>query len=374
MSAATLPFATRQRLARQLAGDDQPPAEPAALIVPADQIGLIASHWPGISEALWLRAGGSDAAHLTEAMQHAIPRLKLDFTPFRIIEIGAGCGYRSVALAHAFPGATIASVEPFPANARLHALNTLPWRRIIGLRTAITAHPTRFTAIADPATGIPALRPDSEGDIGSMSLSDLHRLLGWDHADLLLIDQRVCPDLDDPDITAGFAGTRLVALRRTGEDTETIIRHDVPSATHGHPRPVFDLGGPPMKMSRHNIAPDAWAFFPIGDTGFRLHPNPHGQQPPRLVLHITLAGERQLETQLRVNHEAANPVRFRITVTCETGIIATGETILPANAQQMVTLDLPPINAPATVEFSTEMAHAQSNGFAWAEVLGSGIR
>lgn len=374
MSTAPLPLSTRQHLARQLAGvatntPDHPAQSPSS-----DRIGLIATHWPGIPHAIWLRAGSADAADLTDAMQHAIPRLDLDFAPRRVIEIGAGCGYRSVALAHAFPHATIASVEPFPVHARLHALNTLPYRRIIGLRSAITPNPTRFTAITDPETGTPILRPDPQGGIASLSLADLHRLLGWDHVDLLLIDQQICLDLDDPTLTASLATTRRVALRRLGEQSEAITRNDRASATQGQPRPVFDLGGPPTPITRHDIAPDPWAYFPIGDTGFRLHPNAPGQPPPRLIVHFTLAGERQFETQLRVDHHAANPVRFRITMTMANTTVATGEAILPANTRQTLTLDLPPIAAPVQIEFTTEMAHAQSNGFAWAEIIGPVVR
>lgn len=372
-------------------------ADPAASVRAAvtGKIGLTSVNWPGIDYPLWVRAGTRDAAQLIEALCETTSRLRLPFAPRRILEIGAGAGYRSVALALAHPDATIVSVEPLPGKKRLHALNTLPWRQIVAVYTVMADTARRYGERANPETGRSVLMTDDSGSIPAIGLDDLYRRVGWDTADVLVIDPIACPDLaTDPGAVLSLA--RLVAIVRHGPDTSV---HETwcarfPEASHAHrtsdgfemffrrevqtpmapPRRLraFDCGGAKVAFESHEIADAAWRFFPIGDAGFRLHPNRPGAPPPRLVLRHFLAGPRRFETGLRLAHVEAHQVRFIVSLMAADGgrLILRADVVLDAGETRAWGFDLPLFFGEAKVQFSTEMADAaDGNGSAWAEFL-----
>ncbi len=387
----------RQALARDLAGDGdagvmkvRARANPADLIEDAcaDRLGLVAVDWPGLARPLWMRAGSGDAAALRDAMTGEMAAADLGFVPRRIVEIGAGAGYLSVALAHAYPGATIASVEPMPALARLHSLNTLPWRQIIGIRGAIAETASVFGIEMSADTGRAVLVPSESGMVGALPLSGLLRQLGWDAVDFVLIDPPSCPDLAVARVMAVLARARALAVRRPGPDLGhyvsdvSHIRRTTPSwdsyiAREARPTPTarrvyaFDVGGDVVAVRRVDIANEVWAYFPIGDTGFRLHPNPAGTPPARLIVQHCLAGPRRFEATLRLNHGGGNPVRFRVIIATldKSRVIVQAEQVLRGREARRWGFEIPPFFGDATIEFMTEMAGGDSNAHAWADIL-----
>lgn len=402
---APIPAATRRHLARLLIGDAADTEgvavahDPAAAARAATEgrIGLVTVAWPGVAHPVWLRAGTGDANDLIAAMRDTAAALQVAFTPRRIVEIGAGAGFRSVALAVAHPGATIASVEPIPARARLHSLNTLPWRQIIGVRAAIAEGTAEFGQSLDGQTGQPRLAPAAGGGIGAISLAALLRHLTWDAVDLLVIDPDACPDLGAASIVPALLLARVVALGGADGAVVDAVRRSLPEATHavrvsgGYTMFIrrddtapaaparrlyaFDCGGGVVACRRHDVGSEPWAFFPIGDTGFRLHPNVAGAPPAQLVTRHGLAGPRRFETILRLNHEDARPVRFRVTITAaETGgMVREDAVVLEAGVVQQWGFDMPLFFGAADVAFSTEMANAEANPWAWAEFLEPGF-
>ena len=95
---------------------------------------------------LWIRAGTGDAAAATASL--ASP-LKIPFQPRRILEIGAGSGYRSVALAQAYPARPKSSPpSPTPPASAPHCSTRCP--------TATSPPPSPSSARIMPATPSPA--------------------------------------------------------------------------------------------------------------------------------------------------------------------------------------------------------------------------
>jgi hypothetical protein len=397
-NAASMAVATRQALARALIGEiastvgaEQVHNDPADLVraACADRVGLVGVTWPGVDRPLWVRAGSRDADDLIAAMAAGLVPVNLGFVPRRIIEIGAGAGYRSVALAVTYPGATIASVEPIPVQARLHSLNTLPWRQIIGIRAAIAETVAVFAVTTSAETGHADLVPSANGVVGALSFGGLMQHLGWDATDLVLIDPAACPDLVDERSLTVLTRARAVAIRRPGPalgtawDEPRYLRHVTPDwdwyvrRDDARPMPparrdyVFDVGGSAVSVTQVDVANETWAYFPIGDTGFRLHPNGAGAAPARLTVQHDLAGPRRFETDVRLNHAGANPVRFRVTISAaDTGrVIQQAEQGLRGGEAARMGVDMPLFIGKASIEFATEMADGGSNGYAWAEFL-----
>ncbi|HEX7389456.1 MAG TPA: hypothetical protein VF286_05050, partial [Acidiphilium sp.] len=245
-----LPAETRRHLARLLAGlpadgpesMENPAREPAMEADPASaldaagagKIGLVSAAWPGLDHPVWLRAGSSDAANCASTLRDFAANLRIPFAPKRIIELGAGAGYRSVALAVAHPDATIASLEAVPALARLHALNTLPWRQIAGARVVVSETGRRYASATHADTGRPALAAVENGPIQAITLAELYQRLGWDGADVLIADPGFCFGLGSAEIASALARIRLVAIARPGPamPLDESLLANLPEATH----------------------------------------------------------------------------------------------------------------------------------------------
>ncbi len=412
---APLPRATRTHLAQILLGPDVdfsllPDAEPAPTPSPApipsptpppdrdDEIGLIAAPNPDPSAdgtPLWLRAGTADSADHAQAMQTLRDDLRLPFAPRRIVDLGARQGFLSTALAAQYPSASLISVEADPALTRLHRLNCTSHPRITLLNAGLAASAgTAAMTGHDAETGQPKLDWHEAGPIPVTNFNALLSLRGWDRVDLLIIDPRLLLSLDPTMLDAATiiaikrdaAGTIPTALRsalpdsshlqRVGAGYAMFLRLNPPPPCPANRTALIDFTGPPTRCERHDCADAPWAFFPIGETGFRLHPNHGGAPPARLRLHHTLTAPKQFTATVRVAHPQTRPVRFRLTITLTnhpTTAVASDIVVDPGQSVPWQ-IDLPLISGPAWVEIATEMADpADGNGHAWAEILDPGF-
>ena len=87
---------------------------------------------------LWLRAGTGDVDRAISMLDPAARGLKCAHEPRRIVEIGAGAGYRAVAMASEYPGAEILATEADPLLQRTGLLNTLSYDNITYLTAAVS--------------------------------------------------------------------------------------------------------------------------------------------------------------------------------------------------------------------------------------------
>jgi hypothetical protein len=221
---APLTAAKRRDIARRLAAGESAPAaagreasppadDPARRVrdAVAGRVGLVSVSLPNLAYPLWVRAGSCDAAAAIAAVREAGGGLDLPFLPHRIMVIGDA--YLAVALAASYPDAGLVSVEPVPDRARLHALNTLPWRRIATIHNPLGVAGTRLAIVTAPETGGERLVPDPNGEIVTLGLGQVLQHFGWSNADLLVIDPAVCPDLANPAIDADLAAFRRIMIR-----------------------------------------------------------------------------------------------------------------------------------------------------------------
>ena len=290
----------------------------------AGRIGLVSVAWPGLAHPLWLRAGGGDAEAAIGTIRDGVAGLDLPFLPHRIMVIGDG--YLAVALAVAFPAATIASIEPVPEHVRLHALNTLPWRRIAAIHNPVGIAGVRLAVMTDPATGSGRLVPDPQGDIVTLGFESVLRHLGWDGADLLIVEPAACPDLANPAIDGALGAFRRVMIRTGNVPVSTdlatrltppvwragtVPRHAVFDHVAAGPRPaprrqpVFDIAGDQLACT-----PPERGWRPVGETGFCLAPD--GEAPVRLALRCFAAGPAAFEAQLRLPPAPGPALRLSI--------------------------------------------------------------
>ena len=418
---APLPRATRDHLAQILLGPDidfsrladpEPKPDPAPIPSPIPSpipnpipnpapppardghIGLIAD-LTAETQPIWLRAGTADQADHAQAMVTLRDDLRLPFAPRRIIDLGARQGYLSTALAAQYPDAALISVEADPALTRLHRLNCAAHPRITRLNAALAVAPgTAAMTGHDPATGEPKLAWHEAGPIPVTGFNALLSLRGWDRVDLLIIDPRLLLTLDPTMLAAAtlIAVRRDAAgaipepiraalpdsshLQRLGTGYATYLRLNPPPPCPPNRISLIDFTGPPTLCERHDCADAPWAFFPIGETGFRLHPNHGGAPAARLRIHHMLAAPKQFTATVRVAHPQTRPVRFRLTITLTNHPTTALTADIVADPGQSVIwqVDLPLISGPAWVELATEMADpADGNGHAWAEILDPGF-
>ncbi len=334
-----LTAAMRRDIARRLAAgegnagaaaaaDRRPVAEDAAGLVGAavaGRIGLVSVALPSLAYPLWIRAGSGDAAAAIAAVREAGGGLDLPFLPHRIMVIGDA--YLAVALAASYPDAGLVSVEPVPDRARLHALNTLPWRRIATVHNPVGVAGTRLSVFTDPATGGELLVADPNGEIATLGLGQVLRHFGWQDADLLVIDPAVCPDLANPAIDGDLSAFRRIMVRvgAAGAEIAQADRLAPPAWRAGRaPRHVtFDraAAGPRASSRRQKVfdlagetiacTMPAQGWRPAGETGFCLAP-PAGGEAVRLALRCFAAGASGFEAGLRLLPAPVAPTRLAI--------------------------------------------------------------
>ena len=281
---------------------------------------------------LWIRAGTADAAAATASLA---PPLKIPFQPRRILEIGAGAGYRSVALAQAYPDAEILTTEPDPACQRVAMLNTLPYRNITATFAVLSTDNARyaFTGRTGEA-GHPTLARDDTGPLTAQSLKIFLHTRGWNVFDTVILTPNAA---SLPLLRAPWpASVRLIAVENGGVPLPSataerfpeakflttfsgnyvlLHRRDTDPTVPPYPIPVFNPEGPPQSLTLANIAAKPPGFFPIGTNGFRLHPNASGAQAARITLSQTCRNFAELHLSLRVALPMSRPVRFIASIT-----------------------------------------------------------
>lgn len=370
-----------------------PPSTSAERIAAATQgkAGLVAVNVAERAYPLWIRAGTGDATIALASLEPSPGGLKIPFQPRHILEIGAGAGYRSVALAQAYPGAEILSTEPDPACQRVALLNTLPHRNIAVNFVALSTDNARyaFTGRAGDA-GHLVLARDDTGTITAQTLKNFLYGRGWTALDTVIIT----PDAaSDHLLRAPWpASVRLIAVENGGQPLHSATADCFPedkflttiegnyvllhrrdadkTAASAQPVPVFNPEGAPQSLTLTHVSASPPGFFPLGAFGFRLHPGPSDAPPARLALSHFCRNFSELHLSLRVALPISKPVRFSVRILTPEGVplLAASET-LNGGETRAVILKLLPYEGPCEVIFSTEMVEFwDSNAGAWAEI------
>jgi hypothetical protein len=366
-------------------------AEDAALIedVVRDRRGLFAVAVPALPYPLWLRGGTADAATCRAVFLAGDADTRIPYQPRRILELGAGAGYRSVALAQRYPDAQILTTEADPAFARLARLNTLPYPNISFSAVAVSKEAGPYAFAGQFMTdGRPGLMPQPGGPIGAIPLHEFLAQHGWDIFDTVVItpDAASMHLLQEgwppfvrmiavrtperflwPGALAAF-DDEIYARRYEGE-CPTLFRRDA-GGNFSRPWPLhlFDPNGLPGGFSRAHV-PDLPAYyFPIHPYGFRLHPKPSNQSPPEISVVRVCSGQ----AQLAVGHPNAAPIRFTISVHAlpDGAELARIESVVAGGEEREAATDLPPYFGPCRITFSTTMAETgASTNYGWADFL-----
>ncbi len=357
----------------------------------AGRVGLVQASLPELPYPLWLRAGTDDvqgALKCLDASPVAIP-----YTPRRILEIGAGAGYRSVALALAWPDAEILTTEPDPSLQRVALLNTLPYGNITATSLALSTDNARYGMTGRQGeAGRLALARDDRGPIVATQLKNLLYSRGWNAVDTVIITPDAASDhlLRVP----WPASVRLLAVETGGaplhEATQPryppegflteivgdyVLQHrrmpDI-SAPPVRPVPVFDTQGPAQGMRLEHIAVDPPGFFALGANGFRLHPNEPGAPLASVTLTQFCRRFTELHLTLRVVLPTARPVRLRVALNSlpEHETLAGTVEALNGGESRAIAIKLPIYEGACELVFTAEMAKFEySNAGAWAEIV-----
>jgi hypothetical protein len=355
--------------------------------------GLVAVAVPELPYPLWLRAGTADAASCIAALSPDTGGGRIPYHARRILELGAGAGYRTVALARSFPDAEIIAAEPDPAFEKLARLNTLPYRNVTLLTTAVSQHPGRFDFSGRvPKIGALTLAARPGGEIVAHTLKEVLAGPGWDRLDTVI----VTPDAASAGLLRANewpVSVRMIVIDTGGgplpgpiaaayPETEylirpegayvTIYRRTVEAASPPPVAvPVFDPTGPLVDCRLTDVPNLPWSFFVVHPRGFRLHPRPPDQPAPKLTVAAHSNGYNRFTVRLRVGHKDGRPVRFSVKILDEPAgaEIFHAEQVVPGGATETLTADIPVFFGPCRVVFSTEMAEKFPPAQAWAEFL-----
>jgi len=109
----------------------------------------------------------------------------------RIIDLGANCGFASAYFSTAYPSAQIVAVEPDPANL-VQLAKTVTWNKLpvtmVSAAVSSGGRPVFFDAKSDQSTQSRIGDGPTNLAVGSLSLTDIFDLAGWDSIDLLKVD------------------------------------------------------------------------------------------------------------------------------------------------------------------------------------------
>jgi hypothetical protein len=132
------------------------------------KIGLVQVSLAHRAHPVWLRAGTDDSAACLKSLE-TLPALP--YAPRKILEIGAGAGYRSIALANQFLDTEILALEPNPALQRVLLLNTLPYGNISTAAVAVSTDNARYSYTGRAGNaGSVVLHRDEAGPIAAVQL------------------------------------------------------------------------------------------------------------------------------------------------------------------------------------------------------------
>ncbi|MDE8346089.1 MAG: hypothetical protein POH28_07960 [Acidocella sp.] len=349
------------------------PADDAARITTAtaNRLGLVAVMLTGRAYPVWLRAGTADA----KAAQ--IPPPRLTHRPARILEIGAGAGYRSVALGLAHPDADIIATEPDPAHRRINLLNTLPYGRITTHFLTIGADNARYSTGPTGPDGARILRPDANGALAATPLDAFLRARDGAAPDTVIIT----PDAACAGLLARPwpPGVRLIVVAQgTGlargrarftappgftaaPDGEYLMLHrEGDNALPASARfdPLIQPDGQPRRLTMENTA----AFHIALPHGFYLPPNPPGAPAACVRLAHDCRAASALHVQLRLPQQGALPVRVTILVTNAAqpaNPLCTLTTLLHGGETTSVRGIFPVYSGPCEVSFTAELTQPE---------------
>lgn len=118
--------------------------------------------------------------------------INIDFTPKRIVDVGANVGYSAVYFANKFPNAKIVAVEPHPVNFQLLIENTIPYKTIEVINAALW-HKNQPLEIIDQGRGewgflISEVESDKGEYIRAVTVTDIMNDSQFEKIDILKID------------------------------------------------------------------------------------------------------------------------------------------------------------------------------------------
>jgi hypothetical protein len=352
--------------------------------------GLVAVTVAERTHPLWLRAGTADVDRAIAMLDPAARGLKCAHEPRRILEIGAGTGHRTAALATLYPGAEILATEADPGLHRTGQLNTLSYSNVTYLGAAPSTAEEQYGYFGRQGPlGMPVLIAHQAGPVRSRKLSQLLSFYRFTDPDTLIItpDAASAAILREPLPWA----LRLIAVETGGEPLPadmarcyplsqfvTIISGDyvllyrrAEQRLPPVPRPVALLApdGPARHLQLENTGTDGFFHLPGG--GVRLHPNAPDAPPARLSLSAEMCDHAELQVSLRVAQENAPPVRFTVKLVNEAGrVLALGTELLTTIRPRAMVLPLPSYTGRCEVIFITEIAAlATTAAGAWAEII-----
>lgn len=370
--------------------------------VAAGHTGLGQAMLPEVGHPLYFRGATPDVANMAQMFRDQALDTPIGATPRRILVIGAYAGYSAVWLALRYPLAEIGCVEPMPANLRLLALNTGPWRRIRVLGVAAWHSTTRLAVGARLAGDwSPSLHDRAEDDqrvVQAQPVADLIEALHWSHADFVVCDAGgaeaaifadplspwlrqldlalvhvppgVAPGLDVT-VAACFP-TAFYERLRHGE--YEMFRRRVPLRAYPPtpPRQKLISDEPGLaQLILYDLEPVPWAFFVFDGDCCQLHPNRPGGPPARAVFPQSLAGQTRFSATLQHAGVVSASVVFTMVLERPDGSEVTrAEQVIAPTEQLTWSVPLPSVSGPHRVTLQTSMAAgAANNNNAWARWL-----
>ncbi len=339
---------------------------------------------------LWLRAGTGDVDRAITMLDLASRGLKCAHEPRRIIEIGAGAGYRAVALAAEYPGCEILAAEADPLLQRTGLLNTLPYDNITYVSAAVSTREAQYGYFGRLGPhGAPALQQHSAGPVKSRKFAHLLSFHRFTDADTLIIT----PDAASAEILCEPLppAIRLIAIETGGEPLSEDMARCYPLAQFitvisgdyvllyrrgkqflpPTPRPVSVLSADgPVRLFQLENAPEG-GFFHLSGGGVRLHPNHNGAPLAKLTFSMDVCDHAEFQVSMRVPNENAGAVHFTVKIFTESGtVLASGSETLHGPMPRGLVLPLREHQGRCEIVFTTEMAEpGVSNAGAWAEII-----
>lgn len=362
---------------------------------------------PELGHPLAFRCATPDITAIARCFRDGFASFPLRSQPRRILVLGAGGGYLTVALARRFPEAELAAVEPLAPLQRLLLQNTAAYPRIRVLGAAVWHSPSRIGPLREDGAGWSACFTDrlplEARRIRAHTVASLLDLLRWPAADLIVADF--------PAATATLLASPGPSWL-AGLDALAVVRHPEPLgetpapldpalleagvfavATHAveHHAPIDvaerlvprhlpvaaprrltlvqeEPGVAPLRLE--GTMPEPWGFFLTGDAGFQLHAPPPGGVA-RALFPRTLAGHTRLETGLVHAGPQGENIRFTISLENEAGATVASETrTLGPGETARVALSFAPAAGRHRAVLATAMEEgAVGNGYAWARFL-----
>jgi FkbM family methyltransferase len=365
--------------------------------------GLSHALLPEVGHPLYFRCGSTDILNLVQIFRDGAFGFPMRASPATILDLGAYAGYAAVWLARRFPQARIACVEPCASTFRLLTLNATPYRNIRTIQAAAWHSNTTLGVAArhsgDWGTQLHDQMPQEARGIQALSVAELLRLLGWDHADFVKCDiegaeRAVFADpgqhwLHRLDVLAielhdsiAPGSSETVAncfdsnLFETGQHGEAMLfQRRVPYRALPRPEvaPAWLIGSEPglHRIALRDVPQAGWGFFTFDGDSCQLHPNGVNAPAPCAIFPRVLDGYTSLSATLHHAGAAAADIVFTVSVLRADGSEAVRETRrLSAGQRHALAVGLPALQGEHRVVLQTEMAPGAANNHnAWARWL-----